>query len=306
MGSGMNNSVFDLAVTPDGGLLAAGAFSSADGVPAGRIAYWDSSGWRSIGPGMNGDVHALGVLSNGDFVAAGSFTAIGGVAVAYASRWRGAAWEPLAEGLARPVQDLAITMNDDVVVCGPVSSSLFFPGYSAHWTETGVPWAAEHPPSLSVNAGSTLTLPAACAAGFDFNGPVTFRWQRNGTDISNGPGGASGGGGTVSGASGSLTSANTSTTLAIVGIRPSDAGQYTVLFTNSCGTGISLPATVTVSSGCPADLNDDAVVDGNDLGLLLAAWGPCAGTCPADLNVDGAVDGNDLGILLSAWGACGS
>jgi hypothetical protein len=47
------------------------------------------------------------------------------------------------------------------------------------------------------------------------------------------------------------------------------------------------------------DLNGDGVVDGNDLGLLLAAWG--VGTGPADLNRDGAVDGNDLGILLAAW-----
>ena len=47
------------------------------------------------------------------------------------------------------------------------------------------------------------------------------------------------------------------------------------------------------------DLNGDGVVDGNDLGILLAAWGP--GTGPADLNQDGAVDGNDLGRLLAAW-----
>jgi hypothetical protein len=26
-----------------------------------------------------------------------------------------------------------------------------------------------------------------------------------------------------------------------------------------------------------ADLNSDGAVDGLDLGLLLAAWGPCAG-----------------------------
>jgi hypothetical protein len=47
-------------------------------------------------------------------------------------------------------------------------------------------------------------------------------------------------------------------------------------------------------------------VDGNDLGLLLAAWGPCptSGTCAADLNDDGNVDGNDLGLMLAAWGAC--
>jgi len=57
---------------------------------------------------------------------------------------------------------------------------------------------------------------------------------------------------------------------------------------------------------CPADLNNDRVVDGNDLGLLLAAWGACppSGACPADFNNDGAVDGVDLGILLAAWGAC--
>jgi hypothetical protein len=48
------------------------------------------------------------------------------------------------------------------------------------------------------------------------------------------------------------------------------------------------------------DLNGDGLVDGADLGLLLAAWGPCAG-CPADLDGNGEVDGGDLGILLGAW-----
>jgi hypothetical protein len=59
-------------------------------------------------------------------------------------------------------------------------------------------------------------------------------------------------------------------------------------------------------SACPADLNDDGAVNGEDLGILLAAWGACptTGPCPADLNDDGAVDGVDLGILLAAWGPC--
>jgi hypothetical protein len=51
----------------------------------------------------------------------------------------------------------------------------------------------------------------------------------------------------------------------------------------------------------PADLNGDGVVDGNDLGILLGAWGTAGG--PADLNGDGVVDGNDLGRLLADWGA---
>jgi hypothetical protein len=55
---------------------------------------------------------------------------------------------------------------------------------------------------------------------------------------------------------------------------------------------------------CPADLNFDGVVDGADLGILLAAWNtndPCA-----DLSGDGIVGGADLGLMLAAWGPCPS
>jgi hypothetical protein len=54
---------------------------------------------------------------------------------------------------------------------------------------------------------------------------------------------------------------------------------------------------------CPADLNDDGVVDVADLVGLLAAWGPCAG-CPADIDGNDTVDVADLVILLAAWGPC--
>ena len=60
----------------------------------------------------------------------------------------------------------------------------------------------------------------------------------------------------------------------------------------------------------PADINGDGVVNGLDLGILLANWsippgspgcGGAPGGCPADLNGDGVVDGLDLGILLANW-----
>ena len=52
---------------------------------------------------------------------------------------------------------------------------------------------------------------------------------------------------------------------------------------------------------CPADLNDDGMVDGADAGLLLALWGePGAG----DLNGDGTTNGADIGLMLAAWGLC--
>lgn len=48
------------------------------------------------------------------------------------------------------------------------------------------------------------------------------------------------------------------------------------------------------------DLNADGTVNGADLGILLASWGPCSG-CSADLNGNGEVDSADLGVLLAAW-----
>ena len=49
----------------------------------------------------------------------------------------------------------------------------------------------------------------------------------------------------------------------------------------------------------PADLNGDRVVNGADLGQLLAGWGQPGRT---DLNGSGTTDGADLGMMLSAWG----
>lgn len=48
-----------------------------------------------------------------------------------------------------------------------------------------------------------------------------------------------------------------------------------------------------------ADLNGDGLVNGADLGILLAAWG--TNNTAADLNGDGFVGGADLGLLLSEW-----
>jgi len=54
------------------------------------------------------------------------------------------------------------------------------------------------------------------------------------------------------------------------------------------------------------DLNPNGIVDGADLGALLAFWGPVSSAFPrADLNRDGMVDGADLGLLLANWGPCG-
>jgi hypothetical protein len=58
---------------------------------------------------------------------------------------------------------------------------------------------------------------------------------------------------------------------------------------------------------CLGDLNNDGIVNGADLGILLLAWGACPSpptSCPSDLNGDNQVDGADLGLLLLAWNRC--
>ncbi|MFZ9688687.1 MAG: hypothetical protein ACO3DS_02495 [Phycisphaerales bacterium] len=53
------------------------------------------------------------------------------------------------------------------------------------------------------------------------------------------------------------------------------------------------------SAANPADLDGNGIVDGADLGLLLAGWGSSS----PDLDGNGFCDGADLGLLLAAWGS---
>lgn len=48
-----------------------------------------------------------------------------------------------------------------------------------------------------------------------------------------------------------------------------------------------------------ADVNDDGLVNGGDLALLLSGWG---GNESGDINHSGLVDAVDLALLLAAWG----
>lgn len=55
---------------------------------------------------------------------------------------------------------------------------------------------------------------------------------------------------------------------------------------------------------CPPDFDSNGVVDGADLGSLLASWGAAPPGTAADFDASGQVDGADLGVLLASWGAC--
>ncbi len=68
------------------------------------------------------------------------------------------------------------------------------------------------------------------------------------------------------------------------------------------GDGVLTITCEPVGGGCPEDLNNDDIINGADLGLMLGAWG--TSDPDADLNDDGLVNGADLGLLLGAWGDC--
>jgi hypothetical protein len=90
----------------------------------------------------------------------------------------------------------------------------------------------------------------------------------------------------------------------ILNAQVSDAGDYAVTFSNSCGSADSGEVLVTVEVACTADINEDGFVDSSDLGFVLSQWGPSKSAMSADLDRNGWVDSADLGILLSSWGVC--
>jgi hypothetical protein len=60
-------------------------------------------------------------------------------------------------------------------------------------------------------------------------------------------------------------------------------------------------------SCCVGDILADRVVNGADLGSLLAYWGPVTASPisrACDLNGDNVVNGADIGLLLAGWGNC--
>ena len=122
LGEGLTGStVRDLEVFDDGNgpaLYAGGAFVTAGGQPANRVAKWDGVSWSPLGAGLAGGTgpgaEALKVFDDGSGLAlyvAGQFTSAGGVAASRIARWDGSAWSALDSGLSARALELA-TFDD--------------------------------------------------------------------------------------------------------------------------------------------------------------------------------------------------
>lgn len=86
----------------NGGLFAAGTFSSIDGTQANNIARWDGVQWAALGDGVTGTSGAAGTVVQdlevfqNSVVASGVFTSAGGTACTGIAAWNGAAWTVFA------------------------------------------------------------------------------------------------------------------------------------------------------------------------------------------------------------------
>lgn len=114
--------------TFQGKLIAGGAFDTAGGLPAKRIAEWDGSIWLPLGSGCIGHpwpgmVEALTVY-NGELIVGGYFDTIGGIPANNIAEWNGSTWSnPFGSGTVGGGEVLALTVyKGNLIACGKFDS----------------------------------------------------------------------------------------------------------------------------------------------------------------------------------------
>jgi hypothetical protein len=282
----------------------------ADGRSYGSFARWDNNQWKSMDQGpLSGLARIIAWTSyKGDLIAAGNFRWIDGVAVNNIARWNGTQWKAMGSGLEGDyVYDVQQFGDELIAIGGFTTAGGSLSANFARWTDDPKPWLAVQPQTKPVNQGLALSLQAAAASGYV---NVTYQWKRNGEAVQDGPSGASVGGGSVSGAAGALASPSdgSDVVLRIEGVQASDAGEYTVEFSNACNTTSSWAAAVAVNT-CPGDLNADGLVNDTDFAAFAAAYDTmlCDDSampvgCLSDWNGDSVVDDRDFQIFVVSYG----
>jgi len=298
------------ALCPDdqGGVYAAGAFTTAGTTPVTNIAYWDGTTWSALGSGLSGFgtgqpwVSDLLLLPSGELLAGGAFSDAGGTAVKSMAKWDGASWSNIVGGGVE-----------------------------------GAVWCMERAPSGSIYVGGSfgvLTGPFQSTSNIaEWNGT---KWNKLGSGVA----GTSGIGGSVRDAvflpngdlivGGSMTMAGGSPASSIArwdGSTWSTLGSgipsavHTMLVHPSGELLVGRDATSSSNktkvfsrwvSGtcCVGDLDFSGEVNDSDFELFVVAYNilVCADEmmapeCPADLNDDGTVDDADFQAFVFAYDA---
>lgn len=340
LGSGPGGTVLAIAELPDGRIVAGGEFSIEEGAVADRIAIWDGAEWSPLADGFDGPVHALAILPSGDIVAGGAFENSGASSLSRIARWDGAAWQDMSGGVTGWVNALVVSESGELYVGGDFAfgGSVYSVGY-IRWNITGwtalslgvrggVRALAEGAPGSMHLGGNFLTV----GNGYDAGGicsPYFADWSAPTLRITSQPEAASncptGQAVFHVGASGvgalsyqwykysdpidtGLNPSAATATLVIDHPTIDDSAWYHCVVSDDCGSVESQAAPLLLTSCCPADLNNDGLVDDADFQIFVVAYNelicpefpiPCAG----DLNYDGYVDDADFQIFVPAYNA---
>ena len=303
-----SNQLWALYAFDDGSgdsLYIGGNFTDIGGTGANYLARYDGTTFHPVGGSIAGNVPLIifSVFShdagNGaELYVGGRFTSIGGVPASRIARWDGKHWHALGAGVTgagvAPSVNTMATFDDgsgtQLYVAGQAFTSAG--GQPANrvarwdgkeWSPVGAGFDNGIVWKLQVFDGSLYAFGTfTTSAGVPLNRAARWDgtlWQPVGEGADN----------TVIEA---LVAPGTDGPVLVV------SGNFTTF--NGETANRLVTADGCESGGIPGDLNGDGVVNGTDLGILLAAWG--TNDPIADINGDGDVNGADLAILLGNWG----
>lgn len=102
-----NDDILSLAQTSKG-LVVGGEFNDVGGLPAVRIARFQSGAWTRLGSGIDSAGKVLAIQEHGaDLYCGGVFTSAGGAPALNIAKWSGAGWQSLGSGVNDQVRALA-------------------------------------------------------------------------------------------------------------------------------------------------------------------------------------------------------
>lgn len=121
--AGINGSVYDAALRPNGELVVGGRFEVANDIFARNVARFDGANWHALGSGVDNNVFAVVEMPNGDVVVGGEFLQAGGAGANRIARWNGTSWSTLGTGLDGRVAALLVLPNGNLIAGGAFTTA---------------------------------------------------------------------------------------------------------------------------------------------------------------------------------------
>jgi hypothetical protein len=292
-------------------LAVGGVFTTAGGANLGRgVVAWTGQEWSGLGGGLNGFypwASTLDVIQDeagiDSLLVGGFFANAGGVAgTQNLARWDGHSWHPIGPALNNGVTALGVIPHNglpaqlvaggDFTAAGELPANRIVTRAGNNWVPLGggvddsVLSITElvHGESWQIVVGGRFQTAGGAPAG-----RIAIWDGRSWRPLSTGLGGIS------SYVSSLATTSSRGASVLYAGGSFSTAGGVPAN---------NIAAWVCLNDSCPGDLNDDGIVNGADISIMLGFWGLNGKPVDADINGDGLVDGADLAVLLSSWGEC--